>query len=85
MIAELDSFFQERRNTIFEKATLNRRSQGEDETAEEFITALFAQVENCNYDNLRDKLIRDRIVVGIKDTALSGQLQLDAGLTLEKL
>ena len=84
MIAKLDSFFQVRRNTIFKRAKFNRRCQGEDKTTEEFITALFALAENCNYDNLRDELIRDRIVVGIKDTALSGQLQLHTGLTLEK-
>lgn len=33
---------------------------------------------------MKDELIRDRIVVGIKDTALSQKLQLDATLTLEK-
>ena len=84
VIAKLDSFFQVRRNTIFKRARFNCRCQGEDETAKEFITALFALAENRNYDNLRDELIWDSIVVGIKDTALSGQLQLDAGLTLEK-
>ena len=47
VIAKLDAFFQVR-NTIFERARFNRRCQGEDETAEEFITALFALAENCN-------------------------------------
>ena len=49
--------------------------------AKEFITALFTLAENCNF---RDELIQDRIVVGIKGRALSGQLQLEAFLRLEK-
>ena len=84
VVAKLDSFFQVRKNTIFERAKFNRRCQGEDETAEQFITALFALAENCNYGDLRDELIRDRLVVGIRDTALSERLQTDADLTLDK-
>ena len=84
VIAKLDWFFQVRKNTIFERAKFNHRCQGEDETAEQFITALFALAENCNYGDLRDELIRDRLVVGIKDTALSEHLQMDPDLTLDK-
>ena len=83
VVAKLDSFFQVRKNTIFERARFNRRCQGPDESAEEYITALFALAETC-YGDLRDELIRDRLVVGIKDTTLSEHLQLDAGLTLER-
>ena len=46
--------------------------------------ALYALAENCDYGNLRDKIIRDRIVVGIRDTGLSEHLQLDPDLNLEK-
>ena len=52
--------------------------------AEEVITALFAHTENCNYGDLREELIRDRLVIGIKHTALSEHLQLDANLMLDK-
>ena len=81
---DVSSFFQVRKNTIFECARFNRSCQGEDETAEEFITALFTLAENCNYGDLREELIQDRLVIGIKHTALSEQLQLDANLTLDK-
>ena len=45
---------------------------------------LYTLADNCNYGDLRDEMIRDRLVVGISDAALSQQLQLDAELTLEK-
>ena len=43
-----------------------------------------ALAEHCDYRDLREELIRDRIVVGILDRVLSEKLQMDATLTLEK-
>ena len=48
------------------------------------MTVLHSLAENCSYGNLKIEMIRDRIVVGIRDTALSERLQLDPELTLEK-
>ena len=41
------------------------------ETSEQFIMALYELAENCEYGALRDEMIRDRIVVGIRDCSLS--------------
>ena len=51
---------------------------------EHFITSLYNLAENCNYGEMKAEMIRDCIVVGIHDRALSEQLQLDTELTLEK-
>ena len=84
VLAKFDAFFQVRKNVIFERARFNRRSQQPDESAETFITSLYSLAENCAYGDLRDQMIRDRIVVGIRDSTLSERLQLDPELTLEK-
>ena len=81
---KLNGFFQVRKNIIFERAKFNRRSQLAGETADQFIASLYSLAENCNYADLKEKMIRDRLVVGIRDIALSEKLQLDAELTLEK-
>ncbi|KAL6482216.1 hypothetical protein MHYP_G00102960 [Metynnis hypsauchen] len=73
-----------KRNVIFERARFNRRSQEPGESVESFITAVHTLAEHCEFAPLRDQLIRDRIVVGIKDAKLSESLQLDSELTLEK-
>ena len=73
-----------RKNFIFERARFNRRSQLEGESVEEYLTSLYSLIEACEYGNLRDDLLRDRIVVGIRDVSLSQRMQLDATLTLEK-
>ena len=36
----------------------------------------------CDYEELRNEMIRDRIVVGLLDDTVSERLQLDARLTL---
>ena len=38
----------------------------------------------CNYGELTDEIIRDRIVAGIQDGAVAERLQTDPELTLEK-
>ena len=46
--------------------------------------ALYALADNCEYGTMKEELIRDRLVVGILDDALSKKLQLMSDLTLEK-
>ena len=46
-----------------------------------FITDLYALAEHCGYNALHDEMIRDRLVVGLKEATLSEKLQLDAELT----
>ena len=84
VLGKFEEFFQVRKNVIFERARFNRRHQLQDETSEQYITALYHLVENCAYGDLKDEMISDRLVVGIRDTTLSERLQMDADLTLEK-
>ena len=46
--------------------------------------SLYELADNCEYGLLRDEMIRDRLVVGIRDSNLSEHLQLDADLNLDK-
>ena len=79
-------YFQVRANPIYERARLGRRVQEPDETAEQYILALYALAENCGFanDDQKKDAIRDRLVVGMRDRGLSQRLQLDAALTLDK-
>ena len=81
---KFDSHFVIEKNVIYERAKFNMRSQKEREADNSFITDLYALAEFCNFGNLRDELIRDRLVVSILDKQLSKKLQLDVDLTLEK-
>lgn len=84
VVVKFDTFFQVRKIVIFERAKFNRRVQLEGESAEQFITALYALAETCEYRTLNDEMIHDRIVVQIRNSTLFERLQGKAGLTLEK-
>ena len=72
-----------KRNIIFDRAKLNLRSQQEGESVKTLITDLHCLAEHCEFGVLKNELIRDRIVVGLKDKKLSEKLQLDSKLTLQ--
>ena len=81
---KFEAYFVKRHNPIFERAKFNQRKQEEGEPVDSFITALHCLAEYCGYGELHDKMIRDRLVVGLCDASLSERLQMDADLTLEK-
>ena len=83
-MAKLNDYFKVRKNMILERARLNRRSQLQGESAEQYITTLYWLAETCEYGELTSPIIRDRLVVGIQDMFLSERMQMDADLTLEK-
>ena len=84
VLGKFDDFFKVRKNIIFERARFNRRVQLGGETAEQFIMELHKLAENCEYGEKTNEMIRDRLVVGLRDGRLSERLQLDPELTLAK-
>ena len=62
-----DNHFIVRRNVIFERAKFNKRKQEDSENVENFVTSHYTLSEYCGYNDLREEIICDIIVVGIKD------------------
>ncbi|UYV74574.1 hypothetical protein LAZ67_12000179, partial [Cordylochernes scorpioides] len=84
VLKAFDSHFCVRKNIIYERAKFNLRIQEDREPVDEFITSLYKLADSCEFEGLHEQLIRDRIVVGVRDKALSERMQLDSELTLEK-
>ena len=82
VLVSFDTYFGVRRNLIAERATFNRMCQVED-SMDIFVHKLYRQAEYCEYGDLREQLIRDRIVVGVADDELSTKLQAETELTLD--
>ena len=49
------------------------------------ITVLYELIETCEYGALKEDILHDHIVVGIRDKSMSEKLQLQNDLTLEKV
>ena len=73
-----------RTNVIFKRARFNQRVQGEQESVIHFIESLYELADTCQFGTLKEELIRDRIIVGIRNAVLSQKLMQDDTLTLEK-
>ena len=80
----LNDYFKVRRNVICERARFNKRTQSPGEPIDTFIQDLYKLSESSDYGNLREDLIRDRIVVGVFSDALSDSLQAKSDLSLKK-
>jgi predicted aspartyl protease len=68
---KFDSHFIKRRNVIYERARFYQRRKEAGETVDCFVTALYGLAEHCEYAALHDEMIRDRIVVGLRDATWS--------------
>ena len=62
----------------------NNRNQLSNESVEEFITKVQKLRNSFDFGEMKENLIRDRLVVGIRDQALSEQSQMEPDLKLDK-
>ncbi|XP_073960781.1 uncharacterized protein [Choristoneura fumiferana] len=84
LIKEFDNFFAPKRNVIFERYKFNSCVQKEEEKVDDFITQLHKLAINCEFGSLKDDLIRDRLVIGIRDRKAGERMLLKNDLTLEE-
>ena len=82
VLETFDRHCEPQRNETVERFKLNMRQQG-DETFESFLTDIKTLAKTCNYGNLEKSILRDRIVVGIKDTHLRERLLRTKDLDLQ--
>ena len=72
-------------NETYERYLFNKRVQDSDETVDSYVTALRNLAQSCNFCKcLHDSLIRDQIVIGIRDNATRKRLLQERQLTLSK-
>ena len=84
VVQKFDEYFKVRKNLVYKRASFNLAHQVADESAEQFITRFHQLAENCEFGDLKNEMIRDRLVIGIRDGQLSERLQMESDLTLQK-
>lgn len=70
-------------NETYERYTFNSRNQETDETFDTYLSAVRTLAKTCNFGELKDSLIRDRIVIGISDKSTKKKLLQNSKLTLK--
>lgn len=67
VIERLERHFVGEVNETFERFKFNQRCQESNETVDVYVGALSTLVKTCSFAALEDSLLRDRIVMGIRD------------------
>ena len=84
VLALLEKYFIGETNETYERYLFNQREQESGESFDAYLTTLRSLAKTCNFGELRDNLIRDRIVIGIRDNSVRKKLLAEGKLTLDK-
>ena len=85
VMAKLEAHCIGKVNETFERYVFNKRDKLQDETVDSYVAELKTLAKTCNFCYcLRDSLIRDRIVLGIKNEQTTKKLLKMRDLTLNK-
>ena len=84
VLTKMTGFCQGVVNETYERYLFNTRSQGENESVDEFYSALLALSKNCSFGELTSSLIKDRVIVGIQDNSTRQRLLSEKELSLQK-
>lgn len=71
-------------NEIYERYRFNKRDQEPNESLDAYVTALRTLAKTCNFGVLENSLIRDRIVIGVRDSQARKKLLQVSKLTLKE-
>ena len=85
IIEKFDQYTIGELNETFERYNYNSRNQEENESIEAYVTALRTLAKTCNFcDCMRDSILCDRIVLGIRDKHTRQRLLQERKLDLKK-
>ena len=80
----MDAYFIGETSEIYEAYLFNQRVQEVGESFDSFLTAVSSLAKTCKFGTIQDRMIRDRVVVGIKDNTTRKHLLAESKLTLKK-
>lgn len=80
----LEDFCIDQTNVIYERYTFNKREQVVNETIDSYVAALSTLVKTCKFEGLKEEMIRDIIVLGIRDNHTWKKVLQEKGLDLQR-
>ncbi|XP_044756800.1 uncharacterized protein K02A2.6-like [Coccinella septempunctata] len=84
IVKKFESHFLPTINVTYERYLFFTREMKENESVDEYVTQLKHLSLNCEFNNLNDSLIKDRLVLGIKDKNVKDRLLRTKNLDLIK-
>ena len=84
ILARLEQYCIGEVNESFERYNFNKRDQEPHESIDAYVSSLRRLAKTCNYGQLTDSLIRERIIAGIRDNTARKKLLQTQKLTLKQ-
>jgi hypothetical protein len=84
ILQKMDEYFLPKINTSIERNKFNNRVQGPGEMFDSFLADLRKIASNCDYGQMKDSLITDRIICGIKNKTVKDRLLREQNINLKK-
>lgn len=84
VIKAMEGFCVGQTNEIYERYTFNKRDQVPNATIDAYVAMLRTLARACKYEALEDEMIRDRIVLGIRDNSTRKKLLQEKKLDLQR-
>lgn len=76
ILTALENYFKPAKNVLFQRFYFRSQKQEEGEPIDAYVTKLREKAASCNYGGLKEKLIRDRLVLEIADEGLLSEKDL---------
>lgn len=83
VIDKFEKYCTPKKNITYERYMFNTKKQ-DNETVDEYVTSLRILASNCEFGIIEESLVKDMLVLGVKDKQLRENMLLDSELTLEK-
>ena len=84
ILEKFEQYCSPQKNITYERHIFNCRAQVAGETTNQYVTDLKIKAGSCEFGDLKESLIKDRIVCGIRSDQVRGRLLRDPSLTLIK-
>ena len=79
----MEAYFKPTRNVVYERYVFGKCDQGSDESIDQYVTRLRHLSNSCDFGELTDEFLRDRIVLGTSSIAAREKLFREKKLTLD--
>ena len=84
VIKKFKNFCEPRRNLTYIRYNFFTMSQRPDQSIDQYVTALRNQSRDCDFGGLQESVIKDRLIVGIRDDRSRKRLLREADLELDR-
>ena len=84
ILRKFDQYCTPKKNVTIERHKFFSRDQGDGETFDVFVTDLKMKAATCEFESLKESLIKDRIVGGVRSDRLRERMLRETDLTLSK-